>query len=65
MQKQNQGKSFAFKLAEKQEQTQAHTAEQWKVRDGVALAGCTGPDALDNFRDFDLRTMRMDSGVYC
>lgn len=63
MQKQNQGKSFAFKLAEKQEP--APTAEQWKVRDGVALAGCSGPNKLGNWRDYDWTWNRIDQGIYC
>lgn len=40
MKKQNEAKLFAFKLSEKTEAKQADT--QWKVRDGVATAGCTG-----------------------
>lgn len=39
MQKQ-EVKSFAFKLAEKKKASQSEA--QWKVRDGVAMAGCSG-----------------------
>jgi hypothetical protein len=44
MKNQNQAKLFAFKLAAKKEQ-ECKAAPQWKLRDGVAVAGCTGPDA--------------------
>jgi hypothetical protein len=65
MQKQNQSKLFAFKLAEKQEQTQA--TQQWKVRDGVAVAGCTGPlpDEYDNWREWGGYFQKPDQGLYC
>ncbi len=33
---QNQGRSFAFKLA-----SQRPRNEKWKARDGVSVAGCT------------------------
>ncbi|NVE00282.1 hypothetical protein [Massilia sp. BJB1822] len=33
-------KSFAFKLAEKKQETKSEA--QWKVRDGVSVAGCSG-----------------------
>ncbi|MBB3118354.1 hypothetical protein [Pseudoduganella violacea] len=36
-----QMKVFAFKLAEKK--AQAKPQAQWKVRDGVATAGCSFP----------------------
>lgn len=60
MQKQNQSKLFAFKLAEKQEQK----PEQWKVRDGVAAAGCSGPVNYDNYRADGLWN-QPDKGYYC
>ncbi|MBJ7313427.1 hypothetical protein H7U20_24965 [Rugamonas sp. CCM 8940] len=47
MNNQKQAKLFAFKLAAKKEQ-EVKAAPQWKLRDGVALAGCTGPDARAN-----------------
>lgn len=60
MQKQDTPKSFAFKLA-----TDARTNEDkktaWQVRDGVAVAGCTGPDARAN-RQFPYGR---DAGIYC
>lgn len=40
MKQQNNTKLFAFKLSEK---TQTKKAEgQWKIRDGVSSASCTG-----------------------
>ncbi|HEY1138062.1 MAG TPA: hypothetical protein VGE64_11300 [Xanthomonadaceae bacterium] len=60
MQKQDTPKSFAFKLA-----TDARTNDDkktaWQVRDGVAVAGCTGPDARAN-RQFPYGR---DAGIYC
>lgn len=44
MQNSTSTKSFAFKLADRPDQKQAQPAQQWKVRDGVSVAGCTGPD---------------------
>nr|WP_315468455.1 hypothetical protein [uncultured Undibacterium sp.] len=60
MKNQNPSKLFAFKLAEKKvEKTQA--TPQWKVRDGVAIAGCSGPDA----RMPRLWNGRKDDGIWC
>ena len=59
---QKEAKLFAFKLAAKQENK---PAEQWKVRDGVAVAGCTGPVDFDNYRDYNEFTHRGDKGIYC
>lgn len=61
---QKEAKLFAFKLAAKQEQENKQ-AEQWKVRDGVAVAGCTGPVDFDNYRDYDNIYHRNDKGLYC
>jgi len=49
MQNQQQTTLFAFQLAQKQA---GETVQQaaWKVRDGVAVAGCCGSDAYDNDR---------------
>lgn len=64
MQNQKESKLFAFKLAEQREQ-KAQPAQQWKVRDGVSVAGCTLVDPdwggyrnTDPFGDYD-------GGVYC
>ncbi|MBC3808788.1 hypothetical protein H8K52_15710 [Undibacterium seohonense] len=60
MKNQNTSKLFAFKLAEKKaEKTQI--TPQWKVRDGVAIAGCSGPDA----RAPRLWNGRKDDGIWC
>ncbi|MYN17199.1 hypothetical protein GTP81_10590 [Rugamonas sp. FT107W] len=59
---QKEAKLFAFKLAAKQENK---PAEQWKVRDGVAVAGCTGPVDFDNYREYDAIYHRNDKGMYC
>jgi hypothetical protein len=61
---QNQTKLFAFKLAEKQVQKQAAPATAWKVRDGVAVAGCTAVGTNDQYRDSS-RLKPNDSGQYC
>jgi hypothetical protein len=62
MQNQKQPKLFAFKLAQQQEK-QIKPAAQWKVREGVAVAGCSGPDMYDNYRG--PRNGIGDTGVYC
>lgn len=62
MQKQVQSKLFAFKLAEKQDKAQ--TTQQWKVREGVAVAGCTGPVENDNWRETGAWSTP-DKGYYC
>ncbi|HEY1138063.1 MAG TPA: hypothetical protein VGE64_11305 [Xanthomonadaceae bacterium] len=61
-------KTFAFQLASTQASAQ-QTAEktedkQWQVRDGVAVAGCTGPDAradIDIWGNYRGR----DNGYWC
>ena len=40
MNKQNEKKLFAFKVSDKTQVTKNDT--QWKTRDGVSTAGCTG-----------------------
>ncbi|MBE3024800.1 hypothetical protein GQ37_005485 [Janthinobacterium sp. BJB1] len=64
MQKQNQPKLFAFKLAEKQVEKPAAPASAWKVRDGVAVAGCTAVGTHDQYRDSS-RFQPNDGGQYC
>lgn len=58
MKKQNEAKLFAFKLAEKKVAA-VKVAPQWKAREGVALAGCSGPDARGP------RNNRADTGIWC
>ncbi|WP_175022914.1 hypothetical protein [Rugamonas rivuli] len=57
MKKQNETKLFAFKLAEKKAVVKADP--QWKAREGVALAGCSGPDARAS------KNGRLDAGIWC
>ena len=58
-----ESKLFAFKLAEKQ--TSAKPAAEWKVRDGVAVAGCTDPSHTFEPRGPHRYTSQADQGVYC
>lgn len=58
MSNQNTTKLFAFKLVEKKAEQQK-PATQWKTRDGVATAGCTGPDARMSAR------FGYDNGIWC
>ncbi|WP_199538740.1 MULTISPECIES: hypothetical protein [unclassified Duganella] len=58
MKKQNEAKLFAFKLAEKKA-VAVKAAPQWKAREGVALAGCSGPDARGP------RNNIADTGIWC
>ena len=69
MQKQKQPKLFAFKLAEKQVNTQtaspAVPPRSWKVRSGIAVAGCSEfMIGSGNFR-YESRLQPNDSGQYC
>lgn len=57
-------KLFAFKLAEQQAEKQAQPAAQWKVRDGVAVAGCTDPGHLFEPREVNSFNVA-DKGIYC
>ena len=64
MKNQTTSKLFAFKLAEKKaEKTQV--TPQWKVRDGVAIAGCSGPDARMPKHFYDDKWSRRDDGIWC
>ncbi|WP_255755532.1 hypothetical protein [Massilia sp. erpn] len=59
MEMKNQNKEtklFAFKLAEKKS---LPAQSQWKAREAVAQAGCTGPDARAG------RSGGRDNGIYC
>lgn len=47
---QKKTKLFAFKLAVKKDE-KAKPEGQWKVREGVSVAGCTGPVDYDNYRE--------------
>ncbi len=62
MQTQNQTKLFAFKLAEKKE-TQT-PATQWKVRDGVSVAGCTKAEGDHDYR-MPVDEVSDDNWIYC
>jgi hypothetical protein len=57
MKNQQNTKLFAFQLAKK-EQT-AKPAAKWQVREGVATAGCTGPDARAS------GPRGYDNGIWC
>lgn len=58
MQKQNETKLFAFKLAEKNNNNKKEAAK-WQARDGVATAGCSGPWARADSR------YSRDGGIWC
>lgn len=60
---QKQSKLFAFKLADKQAK-EVKPATQWKVREGVSVAGCSGPDMYENYRAARPGS-RTDNGIYC
>ncbi len=53
-----ESKTFAFKLAEKADKSKANS--KWKARDGVSVAGCSGPDARGNDRYWG-----RDNGIWC
>jgi hypothetical protein len=59
----DQHKLFAFKLATKQQeadklQQPPFRAKKWKAREGVAIAGCTDPLEVGDYR-------YSDRGVWC
>ncbi|MBL8261276.1 MAG: hypothetical protein JNM58_02535 [Xanthomonadaceae bacterium] len=57
----DKARSFAFKLATDAKK-QDEKKPAWQVRDGVAVAGCSGPDArADAYTPF----YRRDAGFYC
>ena len=60
MQTQDNAKSFAFKLATDAQKKNEKKAV-WQVRDGVAIAGCSGPDA----RADRIFPYARDAGLYC
>jgi hypothetical protein len=60
MQSNDKTKSFAFKLAN-DAQKKDDRKQPWQARDGVAIAGCSGPDARAD-RQFPYRR---DGGIYC
>ena len=64
MESQKQSKLFAFKLAEKQVKEVAPAA-QWKVREGVSVAGCSGPDVNGDWREAHYYYPDGDNGIYC
>lgn len=67
MQKLKQSKLFAFKLAEKQVNTQAESPavppRSWKVRSGIAVAGCS---EVERFQYRYTSTVNSrDTGQFC
>ncbi|MDP5138046.1 hypothetical protein [Rheinheimera baltica] len=58
MQKQNQPKLFAFKLAEKAKNT-PKDADKWQARNSAATAGCSAPDYRADGR------FGRDTGMWC
>ncbi|MCP1338294.1 hypothetical protein NJR55_01685 [Idiomarina sp. M1R2S28] len=54
----NNKKLFAFKLAKKQANQVKSKPEQFKAREGVAIAGCTDPSGRFLVR-------YSDNGMYC
>ena len=64
MQNQKPAKLFAFQLAGQREQ-QAQPAQQWKVRAGVSVAGCTYVDRLALSLRFTSSWGVADAGMYC
>ena len=64
MEAQKQSKLFAFKLAEKQVKEVVPPA-QWKTREGVSAAGCSGPDFYENYRMTAVYRPNGDNGIYC
>ncbi len=63
MQKQNPTKLFAFKLAQKKDEEKPALPAPWKVRDGVAVAGCTAVDSEEQYRYS--RVGSSDGGEFC
>lgn len=61
MNKQNPNKLFAFKLAKKMDKKnqEAKPEQQWKVREGVATAGCTFPS--ERYSNY----FGKDNDIYC
>lgn len=64
MQDQKQTKLFAFQLADQRKQ-QAQPAQQWKLRDGVAVAGCTYVDVEALLTRYTSEWGDADAGIYC
>ncbi len=58
----DQHKLFAFKLATKQQEPAKQQnpvgAKKWKAREGVAIAGCTDPLEVGDYREGD-------RGIWC
>lgn len=62
MKNQQETTLFAFKLAENQDA--AKPAQQWKVREGVSVAGCTDVNP-DHGLYRASNQFSADGGVYC
>jgi len=54
----NQNKTFAFKLAQKNQEV--NSEQKWQVRKDVTTAGCSGPWARASDRRFG-----RDNGMWC
>jgi len=64
MENQKQIKLFAFQLAAQRDQ-QTQPAQQWKVRDGVSVAGCTYIDNDPLMQRATSEWGDIDAGLYC
>jgi hypothetical protein len=55
---------FAFRLADVREDAQADAPQTpWQLRDGVAIAGCTDPKRVGDYRWSGLQGT--DAGFWC
>lgn len=52
-------KTFAFKLAQKNQVANKDKKTQWKAREGVAVAGCTTSNS------FPYEPRFSDNGIWC
>jgi len=64
MQNQKETTLFAFRLAGQRDQP-TQPAQQWKVRDGVAVAGCTYIDNDPLIQRATSEWGDADGGIYC
>ena len=61
-------KTFAFQLASMQKVDAKTEENQWQVRDGVAVAGCTDPTGNGDYRastDIWGKFRGLDKGYWC
>lgn len=58
-------KTFAFRLANQEQAKNSEVREdKWKIRDGVAVAGCSDPMHQANFRYHRFPGI-FDNGAWC